>query len=192
MHAILDALSWLFGTNARPDDWGAVQLAARALLVYFAALFLVRAGKNRFLGKNTAFDVVLGFMFGSMLSRAINGSPALFGTVAAAAVLIALHWVLSAVAWRSKRISGLLRGEPKILARDGSVDEKELKRSLVTEGDLEESLRLNGKIRSVSNAKEVVLERNGSISVQPRSRDEPRVIEVRVEAGVQTVRIELA
>ncbi len=191
MQALREMFTWLFGIGMETERWGVIQIAARAVAIYVAALLLVRLGKNRFLGKNSAFDVVLAFVFGSMLSRAINGSPALVETVVAGAVMIGLHWLLSVAAQRSHRVSRLLRGDSHVLVHDGVIDERRMKTALVTRGDLEEALRLHGKIDSVSDAKCAVLERNGTISVLPRADKQPRVVEVRVESGVQVVRIEI-
>ncbi len=42
--------------------------------MFAAALVMVRSGDKRFFARKSAFDVILGFMLASVLSRAINGS----------------------------------------------------------------------------------------------------------------------
>src|SRR5690242_5788295 len=76
------------------------QMALRAVMVYAVTLAMVRLGKKRFMGKATAFDVILGIMLGSIASRAITGNAPLVASLAATATLIALHSMLSAVAFR--------------------------------------------------------------------------------------------
>jgi uncharacterized membrane protein YcaP (DUF421 family) len=46
------------------------------------------------MGKAPAFDMMLGIMVGSIVSRAITGNAPLVPTLAATATLIALHSVL--------------------------------------------------------------------------------------------------
>jgi uncharacterized membrane protein YcaP (DUF421 family) len=58
-----------------------LQVSLRALIMFIAALIIVRLGSKRFLARKTAFDFILAFMLGSMLSRAINGSAELLPTL---------------------------------------------------------------------------------------------------------------
>src|SRR5690606_10049180 len=50
------------------DELTAWQMAIRAFIVYVAAILLVKLGQKRFMGKSTAFDMLLGIMLGSVLS----------------------------------------------------------------------------------------------------------------------------
>lgn len=70
-------------------------VALRSAAVYLVALMLVCLGEKRLLGKNTAFDVVIGIILGSVLSRAINGSASLLPTIIAGLVLVGMHWLLA-------------------------------------------------------------------------------------------------
>src|SRR5690606_2054685 len=65
------AISRVIGVDG--DDLTVWQMALRALLIYVAAILLVKAGEKRFMGKNTAFDMILGIILGSVLSRAVTG-----------------------------------------------------------------------------------------------------------------------
>src|SRR3712207_8480435 len=53
-------------------DVNAIQMALRTVLVYAVTLLLIRLGSKRFLSEATAFDVIVGIMLGSVMSRAIN------------------------------------------------------------------------------------------------------------------------
>jgi hypothetical protein len=59
-------------------------MALRAVVVYVVTVIIVRLGKKRFMGKGTAFDVILGIMLGSIVSRAITGNAPFFPALAAA------------------------------------------------------------------------------------------------------------
>ena len=54
------------------------QISLRGVIVFVAALVIVRCGDRRFLSQKTAFDAVLGFILASMLARAVNGTAAFF------------------------------------------------------------------------------------------------------------------
>ena len=65
------------------------QMGLRAAVIYIAGWIMVRvAGDRRFIGKHAAFDVILSIIFGSTLSRTINGSAPFFPTIGAGFVLV--------------------------------------------------------------------------------------------------------
>ncbi len=183
-------LQWLFGAGQEAKDVDALQVCFRAVLVYFFGWAILRIGGNRFLGQETAFDVVLGFVLGSVLSRAINGSSTLLLALVASALLVGVHHLLTWITFKSQLLSEIFKGRPRTLLRDGEVLPEEMRRHQLSDGDLDETLRLNGRVDDPHKVKEARFERNGKISVV-KKESEPRVVEVRVEAGVQTVRIEI-
>jgi uncharacterized membrane protein YcaP (DUF421 family) len=184
----LAALRHLLGIDVPAIDMDVGQVIARAVVIYLAGLLILRVGQHRFLGKNTAFDIVLGFVLGSMLSRAVNGSAALLPTIAACAGLVALHWLFALGSFRSKRFGTVVKGESRLLVRDGEIDWKAMRRGQIGIRDLEETLRSDGRAADVSQVREAYLERSGQISIIPKRR-QPRVVEVDVADGVQTVRV---
>jgi uncharacterized membrane protein YcaP (DUF421 family) len=158
--------------------------------MYLVGLLVVRLGKHRLLGHSTALDIILGFTLGSLLSRGINGTATLSSCVVACVFLVLIHWLFSVLAWRFDWFGWLIKGESLPLARDGKLMETNMRRATISHKDLELEVRLNGNIEDYREAKAIYLERNGEITVVKGGR-EPRVIEVKVEDGVQTVRIQL-
>jgi uncharacterized membrane protein YcaP (DUF421 family) len=189
MHHLWEAIRQAFGAGADPKAYTVVHVCLRALAVYLGSLFLLRIGDNRLLGKATPFDILLGFILGSILSRGVNGSAALLPTLAAAAFLIFLHWLLAWASFRSHRFGDLVKGIPETLVRDGKIAWDGMRRQALSRGDLEESLRLHGS-KDVGSVSEAVFERSGQISIQSKAK-EPQIVEISVQAGVQTVRIEM-
>jgi len=188
-----DSLEWLrriLGLGLEAKDLGILQMMARALVVYAIAVVIVRLGKKRFMGRATAFDVILGIMIGSIVGRAITGNAPFAPALAAAAMLVLLHWLLSGIALHWSSFGTALKGRSTTLVKDGKVDESALKGSHMTEHDLWEDLRSQG-ISRIEEVAEARLERSGSLSVVKR-KTEPKVVEVSVRDGVQTVRLELS
>jgi uncharacterized membrane protein YcaP (DUF421 family) len=103
-------------------------------------------------------------------------------------MLVGLHWLIAAIAYSSDWFGTLVKGNPVLLIKDGNVHEKGLRKTSVSAKDLEEALRIESHVTEPESVKLAYLERNGGISVIP-SKLEPRVLEVSVEDGVQTVRI---
>ncbi|HYD67703.1 DUF421 domain-containing protein [Azospirillum sp.] len=184
-----EALRVLLGSGLEGRDINAGQMMLRAVIVYMVTVFMVRLGKKRFMGKGTAFDVILGIMLGSIVSRAVTGNAPMLPALASAGVLVALHSLLSAVACRWRGFGTLFKGRTRVIVRDGVTDGRQMRAAHLTDHDLEEDLRRHGVTRAEQVA-EARLERNGDISVI-KAKAEPKVVEIRVADGVQVVRVEL-
>lgn len=143
----------------------ATQMALRAAVVFVASIAMLKVGDKRFMGKNTALDVFLGIVFGSTVSRAITGNAPFGPTLAAALVLVLLHWLFAAVAFRSQLFGKLVKGRNSLLVLGGEIQWNAMRKTHVTTHDLEEALRREGKQPDVSRIKEANLERNGDISL---------------------------
>jgi uncharacterized membrane protein YcaP (DUF421 family) len=185
-----DLLRWLFEPHEGPHSFTVLEMSLRALGIYLAGWAILRIGGNRFLGQETAFDIVLAFVLGSTLSRAINGTAPLGVTLAASALLVALHHLLAWISWRSHGLGVFFKGSPETLVRDGKPLPEGLRKYRISQGDLDEALRINAHLDGPEQVQEARFERNGDISVV-KKKGEPRVVEVKVEEGVQTVRIEI-
>lgn len=140
------------------------QECARAALIFFYGLVLVRVAGRRVFGQWTALDIIVCIVTGSTLSRALTGNADLFGTLAATTLLMALHWAGAHLAARSPRWSRLLEGLPIRLADKGHLNGALMRRHAVSQGSLEQALRSAG-VENVAAARVVVLEPSGKISV---------------------------
>jgi uncharacterized membrane protein YcaP (DUF421 family) len=189
MDDLLGPVVLALGLGLESFDLDVGQMALRAVVVYVVTVIIVRLGKKRFMGQGTAFDVILGIMLGSTVSRAITGTAPFVPALGAALVLVLLHWVLSWAALRSHAFGTLFKGHPRLLIKDGEIDDAMMQKVHMSERDLREDLRDKG-VSELSQVTEARLERSGKLSVI-RSNPQPRVLDVHVAAGVQTVRIHL-
>jgi uncharacterized membrane protein YcaP (DUF421 family) len=173
------------------EDVGAVPMAVRTIVVYAFTLAIVRLGSKRFLSQATAFDVIVAIMLGSIMSRAINGSAPFVPTLVGGAALVGLHWLFAVLAFKTDWFGSIVKGDPVLLVEDGEIQEAGMRRASLSSRDLNEALRHRGEPPDPSKIRLAYLERNGRISVVPY-KDQPRILDVSVDDGVQTVRIELA
>jgi uncharacterized membrane protein YcaP (DUF421 family) len=168
------------------------QMALRAFIIYITAITLVRFGDKRFMGKNTAFDVILGIIIGSVLSRAITGNAPFFQTIVAGAVLVGLHWLFAVTSYYCDWFGTLVKGDERTIIKEGEIQWENMKKSHISMKDLLSALYSNGKVTEPGEVKVARIERSGDISVIPLDKEKgPRVVEVSMHDGVQTVRIEL-
>ncbi|TPE45605.1 DUF421 domain-containing protein [Pontibacter mangrovi] len=148
-------------------------MSARAVGVFFAALFIIRIGNHRIFGKNSAFDIVLGIIYGSILSRAITGNAPFWPTIAAAFVLVMLHKLLASFAFHTDfGLGTFIKGRSKALVKDGELQKQAMEESSVTQNDLREAIRSAGSHVGTDRIKHAYLERSGKISVILKKDDE--------------------
>jgi uncharacterized membrane protein YcaP (DUF421 family) len=149
------------------DHVSVLQECARAVLVFFYGLLMLRLSGTRSFGKFSALDVIMSIIVGSALARVITGDAPIIGTFAAVALLTALHVVLGfAVAWSSS-ISKLVEGCPVTLVRNGVLDDHARVMHMVSKSDLEEALRekqITG-LSEMHKVKELNLEPNGNLTI---------------------------
>lgn len=168
MEAIADTARTLLGIGQ--EELSAGQMALRAAVVYVIAVAIVRLGKKRFMGRATAFDLILAILLGSIISRVITGDAPFFAGLGAALTVVAMHWLFSAISVRWSRFGTLVKGSPRLLVRDGAIDRAQMRHVHMTDGDLWEDLRGKG-ISDLAEVAEARLERSGKVSVIKRDRD---------------------
>ncbi len=164
-------------------------VALRSTVIYFVALMMVRIGEARLLGRNMVFDIVIGIILGSVLSRAINGSASLVPTIVACIVLVGMRYVISVLSFRSDLVSLIAKGMSSTLIRNGKIDWDMMRKNRMWERDLKSAMRLYAHLSDLEDVKEACLEREGRISIIKTSS--PKILEVKVADGVQTIRIQI-
>lgn len=157
------------GLNAQ--QLNILQMGLRAAIIYIAALIMVRmVGERRFIGKHAAFDVILSIIFGSTLSRAINGTSAFFETIFAGFVLVVMHWLFSAIAFYSTKLENKIKGKSHLLIKNGQLCKKTMQTYHITREDLASALRLQCQIDRLDRVESASLERNGDVSFRLKAQ----------------------
>ncbi|MGN6515031.1 MAG: DUF421 domain-containing protein [Rhizomicrobium sp.] len=140
------------------------QECARAVLIFFYGLVVLRVSGRRTFARWSAIDVAISIIVGSSLSRAMSGNAPLAGTLAAVAALVLLHLSLCYLVAHSAAMSRLIEGRSEKLASDGELDSAKRRGHLISREDLEQALRAKG-VEGIEQTKALYLEANGRISV---------------------------
>lgn len=156
----------LIGSQGDAISWA--QMSLRAILIFAIGLAIMRFAAARAFGKWTALDIILAVIVGSNLSRALTGSAPFWPTVIATLVIVALHGALSHAVVRWPVLSQALKGRAVCLVEAGALNDQALRRHGIGEGDLRMALRARG-VAEIGDVETVYLERNGDISVIPKS-----------------------
>jgi uncharacterized membrane protein YcaP (DUF421 family) len=155
----------LLGIGVEPRDYTVLQVCMRALIIFFAALIMIRIADRRFLAQKSGFDTLVGFLLASTLSRAINGSAKLLPTIALGFLVVFVHRALAKIAFHSDAFSKLIKGRSEEVIRDGKLNHAVMARYDLTEGDLIEDVRLEAQVEDFAKVRDARIERNGKISV---------------------------
>jgi uncharacterized membrane protein YcaP (DUF421 family) len=153
----------ILGLSLKSEQLGFGHMAARAVLMYVILVLIVRGAKKRFLSNATAFDFILTVMIGAIAARAMTGGAPFFPATLGILVMVAMHWVLSALSRDSALLSGWVKGYSTVLVRNGVVQAEALRAAHMSRDDLDEDLREKG-VADASQVREARLERSGKLS----------------------------
>lgn len=163
METIVSFFNSALGIEA--EELSTLQILARCIVIYIIGIALVRIGKKRFIGKMTAFDMIIAIIIGSLLSRAITNAGLFLEILAACLLLILLHRLFSLIAAYSDKFGDLIKGHDRVVVQDGKILWDAMRKSNLSKQDLMQTLRLNANVSDVSKVKTARLERNGDMSV---------------------------
>lgn len=157
----MEELNKIWGIN---EDLTVLEIAARGIVMFFVALLLIRISGMRAFGKTTAFDNIITFLIGGVISRGVVGATPFLSAVAGGLVIVLVHRLLSIWAVYSKAAGKMVKGEGFLLYKDGNFFEKNLLRTGVTKHDIFEELRVRLHLTHLDRIEEIRLERTGKIS----------------------------
>ncbi len=144
------------------------ELILRAVVVYLFLLMLLRITGKRQVGQLAPFDLVLLLVLSNAVQNAMNaGDNSLIGGLLSASTLVGLNFAFGYATFRSKRLEGLIEGQPEVLIRDGKLYAQVMARAKLTHHELDAALRQAG-CTSVDEVRCAILENNGSITVVQR------------------------
>ncbi len=155
-------LQEIFGTG---EQLTALQMAARAFVMFFIALTLIRIGGVRIFGRNTAFDNILVIMFGAILARGVVGASPFFSVVAAATSMVLIHKILGWLAFRYHWVGMIVKGIHRPLYNNGKFNWKNMQKTLISKDDLMEGVRMEIHSDTLDQVKEATIEKDGKISI---------------------------
>lgn len=141
------------------------QMAARAVLVFIASLFLIRLSGKRLFGMRMPIDNVVTILLGAVLSRIVVGASPVIPTLVAGLVIVLLYRFGSKLAVYSKPFGLVVKGRETLVFMDGKFLKENMDRCMITEKDLIEGVRLNALVDSFDKVKAIYVERNGELSI---------------------------
>lgn len=153
------------------NNYGLIRILTVAPIAYVVLVFVLRISGKRTLSKMNAFDFVVTVALGSTLASTITSETvALLEGILALTLLVALQFVITWLSVRSNRFSRLIKAEPTLLYHDGRYIASQMRRSRITESEVQAAIREKGN-GSLDDVAAVVLETDGTFSVITSIRD---------------------
>ncbi len=149
----------------------------RTIFLYCLIVFGLRFMGKRQLGELQPADFVITILISNIASVPIeNTHVPLISGIFPILALICLEIFASDISLKFRSVRKLISGNPRILIRDGQIDQKEMKNLRFSLDDLMEELRSMNifDIRDVSFA---VVETNGKLSVYQRAAVQPATMQ---------------
>lgn len=143
------------------------EFIVRGAVVFCMLLLMVRISGRRTVGQFTPFDLLIVMLLSEAVSGSLTGGDeSLAGGLVIAATLVALNMSAAYLSSHSKKMSDLLDGAPVLLGRDGKIFDKVLKKTRLSETEVNEALRENDC--ALEEMACLFLEADGNITVQKK------------------------
>jgi uncharacterized membrane protein YcaP (DUF421 family) len=157
----METLTQLFGER---ENQTALQMSARAVVIFIITLILLRIAGRRSFGMKSPFDNIIVILLGAILSRAVVGASEFVPTIASATVIAVLHRLGAWLGALNLRFGALIKGQKIVLFEKGKLKHDNMRRALISESDLYASLRNDMHVESFEKIESAYMENNGQIS----------------------------
>lgn len=150
-----------------------LRIFMRTIFMYLIILLTMRLMGKREIGKLSVFDLIVSFMIADISAIAIENTeePLLYGLIPII-TLAALQILFSFVSLKSVKMRRLFDGEPKMLIKNGQIQDKEMEKARYTLDDLLMQLR-EKNVPDVSDVEFAILETSGRLSVFLKEEKQP-------------------
>lgn len=137
----------------------------RGTVMYFVVLALMRITGQREAGGLSITDILLVVLVAEAAAPGLHGdSKSLADAIIMVSTILGWSIIIDAIAYRSPKLSRIIKSRPRPLIEDGELNRKVMRRELMTEPELMSQLRLHG-VYEIRQVKRAFIEPNGMISV---------------------------
>jgi uncharacterized membrane protein YcaP (DUF421 family) len=142
----------------------------RAAVTYVFLVVLFRVTGRRTLAQITTFDFVLLLIVSEATQQGLLGNDfSITNAFLVILTLIGLDLLAGGLSRRWRPLDRWLNGLPLVLVEDGQLIDDRARKTGFQEDEILEQARANQGIERMEQIKYAILERNGSISVIPKS-----------------------
>ncbi len=145
----------------------------RAAVLYPLVIFAVRLMGKRQIGELQPAELVVTILISNIATLPLEDQnlPLVMGIVPVL-VLVSFEVIVSWLSLRFRRFRRLISGSPKIIVKDGLIDQQVMKTLRFSLDDLMTALR-SGGVFDINEVQMAVVETNGSVSVYQKTQYQP-------------------
>lgn len=141
------------------------ELFIRGTATYFFMFLIMRLWGKKHLSEVTAFDfILLLFISEAVQNSLVDDDSSIFGGMIVIATFLFWSTLLNKLSYRFKFLEKVFSGSPKVLIKDGKIDENMRRKEELSDQEIFMSLREQG-VMDISKVKQATIETNGHISV---------------------------
>ncbi len=145
----------------------------RALILYFVVICSVRLMGKRQLGELQPSELVITILISNIATLSLEDTDTpLLRAILPVLALVCFEVIISWASLKSVRLRRLISGSPKIIIREGVIDQEMLHALRFSVDDLMTSLRTNG-VFSIGEVQFAIVETNGAVSVYQKPESQP-------------------
>lgn len=140
----------------------------RTAILYVFTIAAIRCMGKRQIGELEPAELVITLLISDLATLCMQDleMPLVYSLIPMAALVI-LEVMFSYLTLKIPRFNRVLSGRYSVLIDDGKLDQKEMRKSQMTVGELMEELRQNG-LMAVEDVKYCIMETDGKVSVIPK------------------------
>jgi uncharacterized membrane protein YcaP (DUF421 family) len=147
-----------------------MDLAIRAVVLYFFIYLLTRAVGRRELSSLGPFDIILLVVIGDAVQQGLTQDDySVTGALIVVTVMALLQVSMSFLSFRSRTLRRVLEGEPVVIIQDGKPIERNLRRERLAIDEVMEEARASAQISSLDDIHFAIVENSGAISFIQKS-----------------------
>lgn len=142
----------------------------RPIAVYLFLIIIFRILGNRELAQLNPMDLVVLLLLSNTVQNAIIGDDtSLSGGIIGAITLLGINYGIVFVKLKSKKFENFIEGKSRVLVENGKINEKALRRELLTKEDLN-VLAHEKDLDSADDIEKCLLDPNGTFLVEGKDR----------------------
>jgi uncharacterized membrane protein YcaP (DUF421 family) len=142
-----------------------LELILRTIVVYAVILFLLRIAGRKQIAQMGPTELVAMLLISNAVQNSMNaGDNSLVGGLISAGTLIILSRSISYITYHSHTFSSLIEGNPIILVKEGRIQQKELKKIMMTLPQLRALLMAQG-VENFTKLHRVIMDSEGRLLI---------------------------
>jgi len=147
-----------------------MDLALRAIAIYFFIYLLTRIVGRRELSSLGPFDIILLVVIGDSVQQGMTQDDySVTGAFIVIAVIAVLQVSMSFLSFRYRTMRRVLEGEPIVIIQDGKPIDRNMRRERLAIDEVMEQARTSAQIVHLDDIQFAIVENSGTISFIPKS-----------------------